>query len=64
MKVFLLSKFISTFKRFVNKEYGKNVWQRSFYDHVIRDEEDYLKRVNYIAENPTRWAFDKFYLEE
>ena len=59
-----LSKFISTFKRFVNKEYGKNVWQRSFYDHVIRDEEDYLKRVNYITENPTRWAFDKLYLEE
>ena len=32
-----LSKFISTFKRFCNKEYGKNIWQYRSYDHIIRN---------------------------
>ena len=44
-----VSKFLSTFKRFCNKEYGENVWQRSYYDHVIRDRQDYDKHVRYIA---------------
>ena len=33
--------FISTFKRFCNKKYGNNIWQRSYYDHIIRDDKDY-----------------------
>jgi len=51
----LISKFISTFKRFCNKEYGKNIWQRSFYDHVIRDDNDLTGAKTYISENPIRW---------
>ena len=39
-------------------------WQRSYYDHVIRDENDYLIRWNYIDGNPPRWAEDKYYSEE
>ena len=31
---------------------GKKVFQRSFYDHVIRNEEDYLETWNYIDSNP------------
>ena len=33
----LVSRFISTFKRFCNKEYEKNIWQRNFNDHIIRN---------------------------
>lgn len=36
-----------------------SVWQRNYYEHVIRDE-DSLRRVReYIAQNPTRWATDR-----
>ncbi len=38
-----IAKFISTYKRFCNKEIGENIWQYRSYDHVIRDEDDYLK---------------------
>ena len=59
-----VSYFVSTFKRFCNKEYGENVWQRGFYDHVIRNREDYEKHVKYIYENPMRWYYDELYSEE
>ena len=58
------SRFVSTFKRFCNKEYGKNIWQERSYDHVIRDREDYEKHLRYIYENPMRWFYDEMYSEE
>ena len=57
----VISHAVSTLKRFVNKEIGYNVFQRSFYDHVIRDEEDYLSIWNYIDTNPHKWQQDKYY---
>ena len=58
------SQFVSTFKRFCNKEYGGNIWQARFYDHVIRNREDYEEHVKYIYENPIRWYYDELYTEE
>ena len=49
------SKFISLLKRYCNREYGKNIWQTSYYDHIIRDEEDYHKIREYIDMNVQRW---------
>ena len=54
--------FVSTLKRFVNRDCGVNIFQRSFYDHIIRDENDYLKIWNYIDTNPHKWAEDKYYV--
>ena len=47
----VVSKFVGTFKRFCNKDYGENIWQRSFNDHIIRGENDYLKIWEYINSN-------------
>ncbi|MBO5745564.1 MAG: transposase [Clostridia bacterium] len=47
---------ISTLKRFVNKEIGTNIFQRSFYDHVVRNEEDLEDINDYIIANPYYWA--------
>ena len=58
-----ISRFVSTFKRFCNKEYGRNIWQRSFNDHIIRNENDYLVRWNYIDSNPAKWCDDRYYVE-
>ena len=49
-----VSHFVSTFKRFCNREYGENIWQRGFHDHVIRGREDYEEIAKYIYENPMR----------
>src|SRR3972149_7527027 len=34
---------------------GLSVWQKSFYDHIIRDETDYLTVCEYIEDNPFKW---------
>ncbi len=57
----VLSKFVSTFKRFCNKEYKENIWQRSFHDHITRDEKDYQKIWEYIDTNIVCWEKDCFY---
>jgi len=59
-----VSRFISTFKRFCNKEYGKNIWQSRSYDHIIRNQEDFDKHLEYIYENPFGWENDQLYSEE
>ena len=50
-----LPMFISTFKRYVNRRCGKNIWQRSFNDHIIVGSDDYDKHVQYIMANPEKW---------
>ena len=56
--------FVSTLKRFCNKEYGENIWQARFYDHIIRNRRDYEEHVKYILENPIRWEYDELYSKE
>lgn len=36
-------------------------WQRSFHDHIIRNEESYFRISNYILANPSNWKDDKFH---
>ena len=59
-----VSRFISTFKRFCNKDCGENIWQYRSYDHIIRNSQDHKEHLNYIYENPLRWSDDKLYSEE
>ena len=59
----IISRFVSTFKRFCNKEYNENIWQRSFHDHIIRGEKDYLKIWEYIDTNVAKWEEDCFYVK-
>ncbi len=60
----LISRFISTFKRFSNKEYGKNIWQDRSNDHIVRGEKDYQKIWEYIDTNVNKWKEDCFYVKE
>ena len=47
---------IRSFKTMVTKALGRSIWQTSYYDHVIRGEKEYLQILQYISENPARWA--------
>ena len=55
--------FVSTFKRFCNKQTDKKLFQRSFHDHIIRDDADYNKIWNYIDTNSAKWNEDCFFIE-
>ena len=52
-------KSISTIK--VNKLLGRRgvpLWQRSYYEHIVRTGEDLRKIQRYILENPLMWSLD------
>ena len=51
---------ISTFKRLTNKEYKEKIWQRNYYEHIIRNEKEYIEIVEYIQNNPLKWENDKY----
>lgn len=55
---------IGQFKRYVSKKCGFSIWQKSFYDHIIRDNEDYLTKAQYIENNPSKWQEDQYYKQE
>ena len=59
-----ISRFVSTFKRFCNREYGKNIWQARSYDHIIRDQADFDQHLQYIYENPFGWQKDELFASE
>ncbi len=60
----VVARFLSTFKRFCNKEYGMNIWQYRSNDHIIRNRQDYDEHLKYIHENPIRWYYDELYAED
>ena len=50
---------IRSFKTLVSKELGYSIWQMSYYDHIIRDDYDYMMHIQYIDENPKKWILGK-----
>jgi putative transposase len=61
--IFEIVRGFKTFSsRNINKQRnmsGVPVWQRGYYDHIIRDEEDLMRIRQYIKNNPTQWAMDE-----
>ena len=52
-----ISAMVKYFKGSITKQLGRNIWQQSFYDHIIRDRADYDEHIRYILENPMRRYF-------
>lgn len=65
----LISKIIKSYKTIVMKTIRNEVrihefgWQRSFYDHIIRNEESLSKIREYIIDNPLKRGIDKNNIE-
>lgn len=38
----------------------RDVWQRNYYENIIRNEEAYTTISNYISTNPAKWDSDRF----
>ena len=61
-----LSEIVRAFKSFsarrinkIRKTQGIPVWQRNYYEHIIRNDDDYRLIHLYIQANPARWPEDK-----
>lgn len=53
-----ISKIIQQFKGIITKELKYVIWQKLFYEHIIRNEKEYLNIKEYIKNNPDNWEKD------
>ena len=54
-----ISTVIQQLKRAVSRAAGQSVWQKSFYDHIIRNDADLAEARQYLANNPLNWILNK-----
>ncbi|MCL1826727.1 MAG: hypothetical protein FWG20_01680 [Candidatus Cloacimonetes bacterium] len=55
---------IQKIKSYVSKSLGYSIWQKSFYDHIIRNEKEYYNCATYIVNNPLNWDKDELFSSE
>jgi len=65
-KIKSLSELIGAYKTTVSKQihligFPEFKWQRSFYEHIIRDDKSFETISDYIMNNPIKWEQDNFY---
>jgi len=66
IKIKSLSELMGAYKTTVSKQIHLLVklqfqWQRSFHDHIIRNQQEYERIENYIKANPENWKEDDFF---
>ena len=54
-----ISRIIKQFKGSTTKRIGRAIWQKSFYDHAIRNQQDYDEIWQYIDNNPLKYSLEK-----
>ena len=50
-----VSTVVGSMKRWISKQAGKPIWQKSFYEHTIRNQTDYNEIWQYIENNPLKY---------
>ena len=58
-----ISNIINQMKGYISKKIGFSIWQKSFHDHIIRNEKEYAALWNYIEYNPCTWENDCLYVK-
>jgi len=53
-------KYIHGVKKMNWQPFNRKLWQRNYYEHIIRDEKSYHTISNYIINNPSNWTTDKY----
>lgn len=54
-----MSTAIGSMKRWVSRQIGRPIWQKSFYEHGIRNRQDYDEIWEYIENNPLKYALKR-----
>lgn len=59
-----LGQFVNLFKGWSTRTCGCPIWQRGYYDHLVRNVQDEMRIREYMANNPRKWELDKEYYKE
>lgn len=57
-----ISDIVNQLKGAVSKKIGHSIWQKSFHDRVVRNDDEYNLIMQYIIDNPSRWYEDKYFI--
>lgn len=49
------NEYIRYVKHGILPAFDKHIWQRGYYEHIIRNEQEYYDICRYISENPMKW---------
>ena len=52
-------RYIQMVKQNIVPPFNKRVWQRNYWEHIIRNENEYNRIAQYIDDNPEKWEGDK-----
>lgn len=52
---------VGYWKRQITRQCGVSLWQRTYHDHIVRDEADYQRVWSYMETNPAKWEEDLYY---
>ena len=55
---------LTIFKQKHPGEIMGKLWQRNYHEHIVRDEQSFLRIAHYITNNPSNWNEDRFYTDE
>ena len=59
-----LGRIVRGIKTTVSRLAGYSVWQDNYYEHVVRNEDDLLRVLDYMENNPVRWAEDEYFIAQ
>ena len=74
LKRLSLSDVVHRYKTLTTKRYADGVknngwqpfngrlWQRNYYEHIIRNDDEYNRIAEYISNNPKTWKEDKLWI--
>jgi REP element-mobilizing transposase RayT len=62
-KTMTTNAYINGVKQYGWQPFNTRLWQRNYYEHIIRDQHSYENIIAYIIENPAHWRDDELYIE-
>lgn len=57
-KTMTTTEYIKGVKQGLYKPFNNHLWQRNYYEHIIRNEKDYIDKYRYIINNPLKWQLE------
>ena len=60
----LINDYIANVKFGKFSPFRQKLWQRNYYEHIIRDDRDYYETAKYIENNLLKWELDKYYCKD
>jgi len=58
-KTMTTNQYIKMVKQYILPPFNNRIWQRNYWEHIIRNDDEYRRISQYIIDNPEKWGNDK-----